>query len=342
MKKNSILLTYLILLFFSCKELTDKVVYESPVFNEIIPKAAVIYGDTIDALPQSSAIIDSFLILRHESMKNEHYFQVYNRLTGKYILSFGDKGRGYGELVNVASVSIDNHTKSMYVSATNQSRAVIFNLDSLGYGKVRISELKLKQPLSSIGFFRLGQNNFLTTYNPYNRFALYDNKLNVIDTCDYYSPTTTGIKKDYPLTNYYFSTSDNIVKPDGTRFANITSCGAIFEIFGIEQNKLVHITTNYFYQPTYDKSGDPLWNKCTFGARTICATNRYIYIVLNGTNEDYARLEKISVYDWDGHPVKQYDLGVNIMRITIDEEAGLGYVILRDDSLEYRLGYFDL
>ena len=78
------------------------------------------------------------------------------------------------------------------------------------------------------------------------------------------------------------------------------------------------------------------------GWRTVYATDNYIYIALNGTKDLETRIEKLSVFDWQGLPIKQYDLGVNIMDIIIDESLKTGYVIYRDDEYEYHLGNFDL
>lgn len=343
MNKTTIFLLLMVLTFFSCKESSDKIVYVPPVFNETSKKSVTIMGDTIDALGSNPIIVDSFLVIKHESMKNQQLFHVYNLKTGKYIQSFGNRGRGYGELISPNGISMDKLTKTMYVGAMNQNRVTVFNLDSLKYNKVGICELRLKQPLNSTGFYRLTSENFLTIYNLQNRFVLYDDKLNIIDSCNYYSPTKSGISDEYALNNYYLYSSNILLKPDGSMFANLTYCGSILEIFNINRGDIVHLKTKYFYEPTYNqKSGDPLWGSTIRGVRTYFATNKYIYILFNGTTDDNARLDKISVLDWKGNCVKQYDLGVNIMRITIDEEAGLGYVILRDDSLEYRLGYFDL
>ncbi len=80
-------------------------------------------------------------------------------------------------------------------------------MDSLPWGKVNIAEKRLRQPLSSTAFFRLDPDHYLTTYNAYSRFALYDKNLNLIDSCTHYSPITTQITPEKVLENYYFLTS---------------------------------------------------------------------------------------------------------------------------------------
>lgn len=94
--------------------------------------------------------------------------------------------------------------------------------------------------------------------------------------------------------------------------------------------------------PTYKADGFPLWQESIRGWRTVYATDNYIYIALNGTKDLETRIEKLSVFDWQGLPIKQYDLGVNIMDIIIDESLKTGYVIYRDDEYEYHLWDFDL
>ena len=144
------------------------------------------------------------------------------------------------------------------------------------------------------------------------------------------------------LENYYFYCSAVLIKPDGTKFLNFTHCGAILEFFNIQQNKITHSNTSYIYEPTYKADGFPLWQESIRGWRTVYATDNYIYIALNGTKDLETRIEKLSVFDWQGLPIKQYDLGVNIMDIIIDESLKTGYVIYRDDEYEYHLGNFDL
>ena len=117
---------------------------------------------------------------------------------------------------------------------------------------------------------------------------------------------------------------------------------AILEFFNIQQNKITHSNTSYIYEPTYKADGFPLWQESIRGWRTVYATDNYIYIALNGTKDIETRIEKLSVFDWWGCPIKQYDLGVNIMDIIIDESLKTGYVIYRDDEYEYHLGNFDL
>lgn len=88
--------------------------------------------------------------------------------------------------------------------------------------------------------------------------------------------------------------------------------------------------------PSLLKSGDQVYQKVI----------KQLYqkmLLLNLLITDIeTRIEKLSVFDWWGCPIKQYDLGVNIMDIIIDESSKTGYVIYRDDEYEYHLGNFDL
>ena len=90
-------------------------------------------------------------------------------------------------------------------------------MDSLPWGKVNIAEKRLRQPLSSTAFFRLDPDHYLTTYNAYSRFALYDKDLNLVDSCTYYSPITTQTTPEKVLENYYFYCSAVLIKPVGMK-----------------------------------------------------------------------------------------------------------------------------
>ncbi|MDB9205779.1 BF3164 family lipoprotein [Odoribacter splanchnicus] len=340
--KKALALFLGVISFLACQKSKTEVSYTVPKFSESIKRTVTVLRDTIEDFSPNTIILDSFLIMKHESVRNEQLFHVYNRYSGAYRLSFGNRGRGYGELIHVNGISMDYETKSMYVGSLNQSRITIFQLDSLPWGKVNIAEKRLRQPLSSTTFFRLDPDHYLTTYNAYSRFALYDKNLNLIDSCTHYSPITTQITPEKVLENYYFYCSAVLIKPDGTKFLNFTHCGAILEFFNIQQNKITHSNTSYIYEPTYKADGFPLWQESIRGWRTVYATDNYIYIALNGTKDLETRIEKLSVFDWQGSPVRQYDLGVNIMRVVVDESSKTGYVIYRDDEYEYHLGNFDL
>ena len=62
--------------------------------------------------------------------------------------------------------------------------------------------------------------------------------------------------------------------------------------------------TSYIYEPTYKADGFPLWQESIRGWRTVYATDNYIYIALNGTKDLETRIEKLSVFDWQGLPIK--------------------------------------
>lgn len=329
--------------FFSCKESKQKIAYIPPVFNEIIKRPITVIGDTIDDLPGECVAFDDFLILAHRSMKNEQLFHVYNRYSGEYKCSFGNRGRGFGELIHINGISIDKETSSMLVGSLDRNQIFEFALDSLKYGKVNVSEKRLKQPLRGTGFYQIGRNRYLSIYNPFQRFQLYDDNLNIIDSCDYHSQLVDGEANTRAANSYYMYCSNIGIKSDGSKFVNLTLSGGVLEIFEIKEDKIRHLKTDYYYQPIYDeKSGIPKWNEAIFGAITLTATDKYIYVLFNGTVNSEAKVDKVSVLDWDGKPVRQYDLGVDLMRVMADEEAGKGYIIFRDDNYEYRLGTFDL
>lgn len=343
MKYIALISLLYIIVFFSCKEQIQKVIYNPPIFNETTKRSVTVIGDIIDDLPARCIIFNDFLILTHRSIKNEQLFHAYNKYTGEYKCSFGNRGRGIGELIHINGISIDKKNNSMLVGSLESNQIIEFILDSLKYGKVEVSKKILKHPLRGIGFYSIGKNQYLSIYNPHNRFQLYDDNLNIIDSCNYYSQIVDGIPNTKAANSYYTYCSNIGIKPDGSKFINLTLSGGILEIFEIKEDKINHLKTIHYYQPIYDeKTGIPKWDEAIYGAITLATTNKHIYILLNGSFDSEAKVNKISVLDWEGNPIKQYDLGVDLMRIMLDEESGKGYVIFRDDNYEYRLGVFNL
>ena len=131
-------------------------------------------------------------------------------------------------------------------------------MDSLPWGKVNIAEKRLQQPLSSTAFFRLDPDHYLTTYNAYSRFALYDKDLNLIDSCTYYSPITTQTTPEKVLENYYFYCSAVLIKPDGTKFLNCTHCGAILEFFNIKSEQTLPRRHGLWHCGKYQRMEDSI------------------------------------------------------------------------------------
>lgn len=340
---KNIVFVFLFFVFFSCKESRQEVVYIPPVFDEVVKRSVSVIGETLDDVGSKPMIHGDFIIMEHQSLKNEKIFHAYNKYTGKYMCGFGVRGRGEGELIHITGISIDEKTNSMMVGSFNRDEVFVFSLDSLEYGEVAVSTQKMKQIMSGRNLLKLGERHYCSVYNSCYRFLLYDKNFNIIDSSNFYSPISGSMVNSRRASELYYSYCSNCSsKPDGTKFVNLTLSGAILEIFEIGNNKIKHLRTKYYYQPMYDEeSGLPRWDE-TMGAAGITATNKYIYVVFIDTPNREAPIYKISVLDWEGNPIKQYDLGVDLMRIGIDEEFGKGYVVFRDDNYEYHLGVFNL
>lgn len=338
---GSILCSLLVGCLWSCQQKSATIEYRLPEFNEVVTRPLTSVGDTLDDLPSYLEVVGDYIVMQHRSLSNEQLFHVYNRHTGEYVRSFGQQGRAAEELLLPVNYAFSDTAGTAIVAGTlNDNKLLTFRLDSLADNRVSVHSRKLAEPMSFIHFFRLGADHYLGAYGRF-RFTLYDARLNPVDTCDYYSETWKGAEPE-AMKDYYFYASACEAKPDGTKFMNFTIAGPILEIFDVKDNRIEPAVTRYFAKPVYKESGIPEWDKNVSGARSSCPTDAYIYALWNGTEEEHAKVDKVSVFDWEGRPVKQYVLGENLLRLVIKEELGKGYVVYVDDEFQYRWGSFDL
>ena len=92
--KKALALFLGVISFLACQKSKTEVSYTVPKFSESIKRTVTVLRDTIEDFSPNTIILDSFLIMKHESVRNEQLFHVYNRYSGAYRLSFGNRGRG--------------------------------------------------------------------------------------------------------------------------------------------------------------------------------------------------------------------------------------------------------
>lgn len=66
-----------------------------------------------------------------------------------------------------------------------------------------------------------------------------------------------------------------------------------------------------------------------------CATSDYVYVLFNGCKSGAYRMpDEFYVFNWEGEPVKKYELDKNICAIAVDEKRNLmiGAVLTEEES----------
>ena len=111
MKK--IIFSILVLIFFTSSCTQEKIQYTGiniPLKKEL--KGSVLNTTFIFSSPQEMIIVDSLLIV-HDSYNRDTCFHIFNKINGKHIGSFGNKGRGPGEVIFPSSLNYNPKTKTL-------------------------------------------------------------------------------------------------------------------------------------------------------------------------------------------------------------------------------------
>ena len=340
MKKFIFKILALVFLISSCSQ--EKIHYTGiniPLKKEL--KGTALNTTFIFSSPQEMMIIDSLLIV-HDSYNRDTCFHIFNKINGKHIGSFGNKGRGPGEIIFPSSLNYNPKTKTLTTYEANLKKIIKYNIADISTQKtISFSEIKL----NSIPFFALqaipSDDSFIIRGNAQVRFAIIDTNNKITSQFKNYPKLTIDKEENRAIFNY---APQCVLKPDGNKLAILTYIGGVLEIFDIKNNSITPNTIKYFNEPIY-KSVDgfkPKWIGTTpqtvVGCDNIYATNENIYCIYEGevAKDNEPEPKKIIVFNWDGIPQLQYEINEGLPNgIAVDEDNL--YCILMNKDYEYQL-----
>jgi hypothetical protein len=140
-------------------------------------------------------------------------------------------------------------------------------------------------------------------------------------------------------------------KPDGSKLVVSLMDGCALAIYSCDEEGLNNRVMLEYFPPVFfkedysDKVVIGITTKCKLGFLEISCTNDYIFAlysgrVLNDGIFDAYRGNQVLVYDWDGKPVKHYQLETDLVSFDVDAESGILYGIGYDPEaciFEYKL-----
>lgn len=336
---NKILFSFLVIITISCnkKEIPN---YEYPQFENIANRnLSVFKNNFIFNSFVYMEIVDSLLIIKSETPNNNMRFHVFSKNDGTHMNSFGTVGHAKGELLEPFSL-ISCENKNIYAAGINQKKIVKYNIPKLSnYPDDYITEQTLPFIINSVFVSYLNNDNYLFAYNFKDRYAILNSGKDTVSTYTNYPITSEhDITAERARNDYFALNSFVSLRPDKSKFVNVTRNGFILEIFNIIDNKIKPDKIKYFYEPKYDiENGDI--GDCVKGAGGVTCTNDFIYIILGDTKNSLTN--KIAVFDWQGNAVKQYILDYPIFNLSIDVENNKMYVATYIDS-DYFIAHFDI
>lgn len=256
-----------------------------------------------------------------------------------------DLGQGPNEAVNLSMIHTTNKNKVVYYNMTQQ-KVQSFDVDSL-----------LTDNASPTYEYNLKTNDKLTKIIETDSFyigtgILRDKRYMVVTK----NNNNISYQLDYPEIEEFvalnqiqkgavFSGSRLVPKPDNNKFAFFLN--GLMEIYSIEKEGKISLQMkNYTYSPKIlhaeEKSGPLLTysRENVVGYSSVDADDNYIYVLYSDKSEA-TKIEQeawycpyLLVYDWDGNPVRFYELSKYIYDLSVDNGVIYG-LHESDESIVY-------
>ena len=342
----------LFILFMGCLCACGRVDLKSPktLFSSVSEISEVEWSIEADSLARVEGIQcnDSvLLVFDFYSGKSYSLFDIYS---GKMISRLGSIGQGRDEIPLGVFGYIENNRFYIYYDQTGYIGK--FNLDScsviLDCPPVCLAKYKIPgAQISKIAV--VNDSLFLAagTYNAEYQYLLFDNKSNVID-----SAVTIYNSNEANLNIYhkFLSNQGRLRKrPGKSQFVYSINNSSNIDFFEIKNNKINLIKSLRFNNPEYTPTQDGDYSRVLFsdnnviGYIDIGVTDKYVYTLYTNKkicdNNTYNDLSSttVLVFDWNGNPVKQYELSKEAYYITIDKTLQRMYAVVRKPDMGWTI-----
>lgn len=350
MKKSFFTLTIFVQLLVSCisknsEDNLDKLFKTVVQLNDGEEKKLV---DFKGGFPVT--IIDDSLIL-FQQIKIEKVFVLYSLNNGNLKLRFGLKGNGPGELLGVGSLWFSKNCNSFIVHDFTRNLLYTFPLDSLIYKPTFLAKYKpvIENNQGTIYSLAPINDTLLFCSGAFERgvYKFYNLKNNVL----------FGSYGQYPITEETKSIPNRLLGTahQGHLYSNLDGQKLINVAYfygGIDfleyKNGALETKKSYVFHPVKFKTiSFPNGNTSTafiksnrLGFVSTAFTKEYIYLLYSGrspkeSGNDCTFGRKIYKFDWDGIPIRCYELNRDAGSIAIDSEDKFLYVLFVEDDYSF-------
>lgn len=318
--------------------------------NSIVPEKTIsLTGETIDTdflfgWPRDIFVMDSVLII-HDSQTGEYSFHIFDKATGKHLTDFGRRGRGPGEVLNVASVNCIGDTLVVYDTGIKQIKE--YKISELLSGRNGcVFECSIAGTAENLVMQILpaGNGNYILSGNDCRmRFGLWDRKDNrMVCKNTFYPNYEKDDEINWSISNYAAQARYN---HSNHKLVAATYIGGVLEICDVMDSKIENSSIKYFYDYKdyrIAQGAVPKWvtlaDKTQIGFQYIALTGNYIFGLVWGSRS--MDIEKSSPdifrFDYRGKPIAKYILGDRVITFSVDNDNcfyGMSY----DEDGEWRL-----
>ncbi|MEX0662058.1 MAG: BF3164 family lipoprotein [Balneolaceae bacterium] len=303
--------------------------------------------------PEQLLVMDSLLVIRDQFEVNEetYFYALVNRHSGVGYQIFGREGRGPDEFLDfnymfrTSSNTISINERRLF--AVNEVSIDSILVDASAFTVSTTDELNTGYSLiSKIGDDRIFGTGMFTD----GRFALSDTSGELINTFlnypfedEFDGISTRDLGMAYQ-SNFSFHPTKPLVA-----VANFTAGN--LDILRVENDSIEEVSQIYSHQPKFENQSSETQISVMFDADNKMGywdndvTEEYIYALYSGrerTDPNQSTGNKVLVFDWEGNPIEQLNLDVEVSGITVDQNNETLYAIANDDNNEAFIATFSL
>lgn len=354
MMKNTLIITFITIFFFSCQEKRKDVNFDelfkvreeitlTPLQND---SSKIFLGKPFNMLVLNEHIIVQDLI-------DGYWFALIDKHTGKLIKRFGVSGRGPGEILRPVSLNRDG--KDFTFLDPQLHKLYLVSIDSLTTGQpdyiMQAIQLELpakKSYTSCRQLRRLSSGELIgAAVNSKGRFIRFDAEgKNARFFSPEYPYDPLHKDEDYKAKAMAFQ-YNTAVNPAENKLCNVGSTVGQFEIFEITPDDMKQVVNHIYYMPKYTNYSNANTLQVGFapdskmGFSNLEAAGDYIWF--SNTKEELlnkhtAIIDYIGKFDWNGNPVKGYQVTnyLEYYSITPDGKRIYG-IALNSETMEPEL-----
>lgn len=258
MGKNFSILILIGTILLGCHSTKEKIEFSNRVIcSDSISRELVVLNDTfLFSYPLQIECIDSMLLVLDNV--NNNFFHLFT-LKGVPIKSFGEKGQGPIDFINVESFNLSEDRKNMYAYDTSLRKIVKYDVssflkDSLKSEVIQVNYDSLPQaevPTIVYDMLSLKDSNFLVKANHKGlRFGLLKDR-KVTQLYNSFSDCV-NTNDDEEVWSVFCSNTKTKLRPDRTKMLNATYLGGVLELFDLDDNCSLSLAKIlYIYEPKY-------------------------------------------------------------------------------------------
>jgi len=304
--------------FFSCSKQSPNTIEATPIIN-LIGTPKLLYGADM-RYPFRIRITDSSLYIM-DLHGSEEYIHQFTYPGLKYVESFGKKGDGPGEFLDIENIRFDSQGQ-LWVLDANQKK--IIRKTSSGLRETELPEALIR----TLDFALYNDSTFIVPdYTGKYRYSLVNSKGTIIKNSGQI-PTTQHRSEasNIALAQAWRSFID--YNPQNNILAMATQLGEVLEIYDVKNDSIIHIATGESGEPLFRNNGGMAIPNGIMGYSDVYVGKKNIYVLFWGYSfkdmqQGLIKSEggdNIQIFDLKGKPIQIIHLDHKITGFCINEK----------------------